>query len=260
MADGSARQPLSGGYRQRIYASYVSAFKQPGDEPRDEASRRHARFFDHLLGPLLERARPRKVLEVGCGMGHFLYWARERGIESVRGLDASNEQVEAARAAGLPAEAASADEYLADRGEEFDLIVALDVLEHLSRDEAFRLLDLCLRALCPGGYLFMTTPNGAALRPGPVLYGDLTHETVYSPNTIRMALRLSGYDQIAVREIVPPPTSLRSRVRGVLWAVLRIVPMLIDLIETGGRPTRIYSRVMAVEARRPLAAAPGRHG
>lgn len=239
-------------YRNRIYGEYVSAFKgQPLPDLLRPLAQKHARYFDHLFKPILDVAKPEEILEVGCGSGHFLYWAVERGFKSVSGFDLSREQVEAARVLGLPAEVASFQDYLRGRCEAFDLIVALDIIEHLTRDEVFNLLDLCHLALRPGGYFFLTTPNGAALRPGPVMYGDLTHETFFSPHTVSLALRLTGYESIQVREISPPPTSLRSRARRVLWQALRLWPMLIDAIETGTCSGQVYSRVMSIQARRP---------
>ena len=239
-------------YRDRIYGQYVSAFKgQPAPDLLKSAAQEHARFFDHLFKPMMDAARPEDVLEVGCGRGNFLYWAVERGFKSVSGFDFSAEQVAAARQLGLPAEVASFQDYLSERTEAFDLIVALDVIEHLTRDEVFQFLDLCYDALRPGGYIFLTTPNAAALRPGPVMYGDLTHETFFSPQTASLVLRLTGFESIHVREIVPAPTSIRSRVRGILWRVLRLWPMLLDVVEKGTYATHVYSRVMSVEAKRP---------
>jgi 2-polyprenyl-3-methyl-5-hydroxy-6-metoxy-1,4-benzoquinol methylase len=238
-------------YRERIYGSYVTAFK--GREAPDALSiayDRHARFFDHLLGPFLDD-RPRDVLDVGCGSGTFLYWARSRGFASVHGIDVSDEQVAVARSLDLPAEVGSFQSYLPDRRDRFDLIVGLDVIEHLTRDEAFEFLDLSLAALRPGGKLLLTTPNGAALRPGPVWHGDLTHETVFSPKTIALALRLAGYEAIRVSEIAPPPTTIRSKVRRLLWSLIRLAPMAIDVIETGTAGDRVYTRNMAVVGCRP---------
>lgn len=238
-------------YRERIYGEYVSSFKgRQTPEQSLSAARQHCRFFDHLLAPVMAAARPRDVLEVACGPGHFLYWAKERGFDSVRGFDLSVEQVEAARELGLPAEAASFQDYLPLHRDAFDLVLGFDVIEHLRRDELFEFLDMCRASLRPNGRLFLTTPNGAGLRPGPVMHGDLTHETIFTPQTITHALRLAGFDDIQVREISPPPLSARGRVRGWLWQLIRLWPMLIDLVETGGCSGRIYSRVMAVQARR----------
>ena len=247
--DAEPREPARG-YRERIYSRYVSAFK--GELPAAEqqgALERHARFFDHLFAPLLAAGRPRRVLEVGCGAGPFLHWAVTRGIPEVRGFDLSAEQVAAAERLGLPAEVASYRDALPRQGG-WDWIVALDLIEHLTRDEALELLDLCHAALAPGGTLILTTPNGAGLRPGPVAHGDLTHETIFTPQTLTLALRLAGFDTVRVREIAPPPTGWRSRLRSLLWRGVRLAAMAVDLVETGSAGARIYSRVMAVEARR----------
>lgn len=238
-------------YRQRIYGEYVSAFKRTDQASLLAEAQRHARFFDHLFRPLLEESRTKDLLEAGCGPGHFLYWAESRGFQSVSGFDLSREQVELARSLELRAEESSFQSFLPRVRESYDWIVALDLIEHLTRDEGLEFLDLCRAALRPGGRIFLTTPNGAALRPGPVAAGDLTHETIYTPQTIALALRLTGYESVEVREIAPPPTSIRSLVRRMLWKMIRLWPMMIDLVEAGSS-TRIYSRVMSVSAKRPL--------
>jgi 2-polyprenyl-3-methyl-5-hydroxy-6-metoxy-1,4-benzoquinol methylase len=238
-------------YRERVYASYVSAFKGrvAPDEAREEYER-HARYLDSLLRPVVERA-PTSILEVGCGPGNFLYWATTRGVGDVHGIDLSSEQVDVARSFGLPAEVASFDEWLPGRAGQFDCVVALDVVEHLTRDEAFRFLDLSFRALRPGGHIFLTTPNGAALRPGPLWFGDLTHETIFSPQSISLALKLAGFDGVEVGEVVPATTTIRSRIRLALWRLARLVPLAVDVIETGGPGARVFSRNMSIVGRRP---------
>ena len=239
-------------YRNRIYRHYVSAFKGRRD-PQDVESgfRKHFAMFDALLGALLVEAHPQSVLEVACGPGAFLHWARARGVPNVVGFDISDEQVEVAKSLDLPAEVASYVDFLRGRREEFDLIVGMDIVEHLVRDEVFELLDMCFVALRPGGHVFFTTPNGAGLRPGPTRYGDLTHETIFTPQTIDLALRLSGYEPAVVQEIIPPPSSLRARVRRGLWRIVRLWPMILDLVETGSAGQRVYTRNMAVRARKP---------
>lgn len=96
--------------------------------------------------------------------------------------------------------------------------------------------------------MLLTTPNGAALRPGPVAFGDLTHETIFTPRSIALALRLAGFSSIRAWEIAPPVHGLRSAARAVLWRVLRLFPLVVDLVESGSTSGGVYSRVMAVEA------------
>lgn len=238
-------------YRQRAYQYYVSAFKGHVDSATLATQfERHARFLDHLLGPFVSGRQARKILDVACGHGRVLYWAQRRGLNAC-GFDISAEQIAIARSLDLKADVASASEYLAQCDRDFDLITAFDIVEHFTRDEALTFLEQCRACLRPGGGLALTTPNGAAWRPGPVVYGDLTHETIFAPGAIRHALTLSGFDRITVREIGPAPISAAGRVRQVLWRMLRLWPALLDFVEKGSTDG-VYSRVMLVTAHRPI--------
>lgn len=240
-------------YRSRIYGQYVSAFK--GHQAADAelpAFRRQFHIYDNYFRGITQRDLPTQALEIGCGPGSLLYWARERGWPQLTGLDLSAEQVAVAQALGLDARQMRVQDFLAGQREAYDLIIGMDVIEHLTRDEALHCLDLCATALKSGGTLFLTTPNGAGLRPGPIAYGDLTHETIFTPQTMRTVLQLTGFQDIKISEVVPLPTSLASRVRGLLWRAIRSYALLLDLVEKGASACEgVYSRVMVIEARKP---------
>ena len=99
-------------------------------------------------------ARPRRVLEVGCGWGELAEWiARETGAEVVA-TDLSPRMVELARERGV--EALVADVQALPFGDgEFDLVVAAWMLYHVP-DLALG-LDEIARVLEPGGTLAVTT-------------------------------------------------------------------------------------------------------
>jgi SAM-dependent methyltransferase len=94
-----------------------------------------------------------RVLDVGCGTGATTVALRRFG--SVSGLDMGLAALRHARARGLPVACGSAERLPLDDGR-LDVIVALDVLEHLEDDR--RALREILRALRPGGVLLVTVP------------------------------------------------------------------------------------------------------
>lgn len=250
--DATPQESHGSGYRERVYASYVSRFKgRPAPEEELAALERRGRVFDHLLAPLMRDGPPRRLADLGCGSGELLHWARSRGVVEAEGVDRSAEQVAVARGRGLAVRHGDAESFLADRPGGFDALVLQDVLEHGSRDECFALLDLCHRALAPGGRIMVTTPNAAGWRPGPVTHGDITHETLFTPSTLRLVLHLCGFEGVIVREAPPPPVSTPARLRGWLWRALRLIPVVLDRVETGGTGDGIYTRVMVAEARKP---------
>jgi SAM-dependent methyltransferase len=112
--------------------------------------------FDVALGAV-SRAEPRRVLEVGCGMGEFAERVvRETGAEVVA-TDLSPRMVELTRNRGLDANVADVQALPFEDGE-FDCAVANWMLYHVPE------LDLALgelrRVLRPGGTLVATTIGG----------------------------------------------------------------------------------------------------
>ncbi len=94
------------------------------------------------------------VLDMGCGRGGVmeLLW---RGVRLAVGVDPDLASLRDNRA-GLP-RACGLGEALPFRSESFDLLIALWVLEHLTRPEA--VLAEARRVLAPGGHLLFLTPN-----------------------------------------------------------------------------------------------------
>jgi SAM-dependent methyltransferase len=111
-----------------------------------------------IVTTLLRRHLPeggasRRVLDVGCGAGATSLVLREFG--TVLGVDFGVEAATAARGRGLQSACMDAG-HLGVRDESFDVVVALDVLEHLDDDlAAARELR---RVLKPGGLLLVTVP------------------------------------------------------------------------------------------------------
>ena len=95
-------------------------------------------------------------MDMGCGQGEFLEFARTQG-HAAMGLDfwASNAQVVAE--AGGPALAADLNEGLPFRDGALDGATLIEVIEHIVRAED--LVAELARVIRPGGWLIVTTPN-----------------------------------------------------------------------------------------------------
>jgi SAM-dependent methyltransferase len=87
---------------------------------------------------------------------------------------------------------------LAERGLGlFDRIIAMDVLEHFSPEEAHTLLTLLKAHLNPGGRLILKVPNASS--PWGLQYqnGDMTHRTAFTPTCVNQLACASGYRMVA---------------------------------------------------------------
>jgi hypothetical protein len=151
------------------------------------------------------------------------------------GIDISIEQIDLGRRRGVHAERADAFDFLESKRQAFAAIIAVDVFEHFSRDELLRLAPLLHTALQAGGRLLIQTANGAGLFPRQVIYGDLTHMTIFTPNSLAQLLRPVGFGNFGFFETGPIPIRLRGKLDVALWATLKAVANTVRSIETGKR-------------------------
>ncbi len=180
----------------------------------------------------------------------MLSYFKERGYTALRGVDISEEQLELARQVTPNVTRADALDFLEKTNERFGLVTAVDVIEHLQKDEVVRLLHGMHRVLSPGGRLVVQTPNGASPFSAEVRYGDFTHEICFTPRSLTNVLELAGFESVECRELGPVPVGALSLVRWAAWKPLRLGVKVVNLVETGGDGGGIYSRVFIAGARR----------
>lgn len=101
-----------------------------------------------------EANRDLKILDVGCGTGANLKMLREFG--NAEGVDISEQALEFCRDRGLVEVRHGAAESLPYADNAFDLVAALDVLEHLDDDKEG--LNEIRRVLRPGGHALLFVP------------------------------------------------------------------------------------------------------
>lgn len=225
-------------FRRALYASYVSDFKRV--EPAATARERQAywAWCERRYLPLLEGVhRDWPVLEVGCGPGQLLEFLGQRGFSRRVGIDLSEEQVRRAHVRQQPALVADALPFLRTQPGRFGLIVAVDVFEHFARDELIPLVQAIHAALRPGGVLLVQTANGQGLFPNQVIYGDLTHLTIFTPGSLGQLLRRSGFGELRFAETGPVPFRLRGRLNSMAWWAIRELASVVRQVETGKRQT-----------------------
>jgi SAM-dependent methyltransferase len=165
-------------------AEYEASFALEGDNwwyraKRDMALRLAARS--------VPASREARILDAGCGTGHLLQaLARRRGLI---GMDGEPFALEfATRRAGCPLLCGSLQS-IPLRAHSFDVVFALDVLEHLDDDRAGA-AELA-RVLAPGGALVATVPAW------PALWSDhdvrLGHRRRYTRRAFRSLLEGAGF-------------------------------------------------------------------
>lgn len=187
------------------------------------AAERYGHYYQGAIAPppvsryeeLLQRAERvtgvGRLLEIGAGSGGFVECARRRGWR----VDATElAPAGVARLQRLGATAFRGD--LAEAGfpdSAFDLVVALEVVEHLPRPGAE--FQEMARVTRPGGALLLTTPNFVGLSRRWLGLDwraiDPEHLGYFTPATLKLAVQSAGYRRARVRSRTLDVSTWRRR-------------------------------------------------
>lgn len=178
----------------------------------------------------------RRVLEVGFGNGEFLRFAAERGA-LVTGLEINPELVLRQQALGRDVRVSRFYDDTSIPERTFHLVLAFDVLEHLTPDEIRSFLGRAAAVLLPGGHLALRFPNGRS--PFGLYHqaGDLTHRTLLSAEAIAQVALPLGFVVLragnAYRDRGRTP-ALRA-VKAFGYAIRNLLELLLGLLYFGKR-------------------------
>jgi SAM-dependent methyltransferase len=113
----------------------------------------HGEHYHNLQSPkeivpvLMDLVAPRSVVDIGCGIGTFLYCFKEAGVEKVLGVDGSWVNRDLLHKYIQPGEFREHDlEKLLQLDMKYDLAICLEVAEHLKPEAADTMVENLVKA------------------------------------------------------------------------------------------------------------------
>jgi len=208
------RHPLSGEIPSASEQAPDSGVYVPGYfETRLAPSESRGKIWKHLCTYLARWIAPdADVLELGAGWCDFSNNVRAARVVAMD-LDATVKRSAAPHVEPVVGDSTDLQQF-ADAS--FDVVFASNLLEHLERPDASRLLAEARRVLRPGGRLILMQPN-FALQPGRY-FDDFTHVAIYTDKSLADYLVAQGWKIEAVRARFLPLT-LKSRGSGLTFLV-----------------------------------------
>jgi SAM-dependent methyltransferase len=244
---------LPSDFRSRLLARYVSTHASVGDAAAQEGLERRRAYLDALVKNHFPSNRDAAVLDLGCGHGAILWAARRAGYTNLVGIDASPEQVAAAKRLGIDGvrQQDLREGLAAMPAESLDVVVLFDLFHYFERDEQVAIIDAVRRVLKPGGRWILHVPNGEALFAARMRYWDYLAAGAFTRASIAQILLASGFRDVRSFEDQPIPHGLTSLLRWVLWKAIRSGARVVLAAETGdtGRDA-IFSQCLLTVASR----------
>lgn len=245
---GVTHNIMSMHYRELVYRQYRTGHYLNLDPGHELKLRRPflRRIFRRYV-PINSNAR---ILDLGCGCGTILQVLKEMGIADAQGVETSPECVAIAQRANFKVLQSDVVSFLRQaNSQKWHVIIAFDLLEHLTKDEIVNVLALIREHLTPDGYLVMHVPNGESIFGTRVFSNDITHETIFTRNSLHQLLIPLGYGEIRCFEDVPIVHGPKSALRWLGWMVVRALAHIPLVLETGSLGSYILTQTMLVTAR-----------
>jgi 2-polyprenyl-3-methyl-5-hydroxy-6-metoxy-1,4-benzoquinol methylase len=213
---GGADVPEAGAAQIGTDSEYWESYKfavYDSDDVRRGYDERYDLAFELLRS---HDGEPSSVLDVGCGVGNFLDWARRHGLDAA-GVDVEPRAVIAARERGLKAAVPDElDRLLGDSGK-VDVLTLWDVIEHVFEPDS--MLRSVLPHVAPGGAILLETPDAAF--PVRILFRALhrlsggridlvstmyywEHKIYFTEEGLRRLLAANGCELVEVRRLTSP--------------------------------------------------------
>ncbi len=188
-------------YRSFFYQEYFN--RQSGRDYthniNEKFDNEQFQFLKEIIPYLPAKNKELEILDLGSGIGSLLACCKKLGYKNLKGIDISNQQVEIANKLGVfEVEKADIFEFLAGKNACFDVISGMDIIEHFTKDELVRLIELIRNALRKGGMAIFRTPNMDAPMANVFAMGDFTHENFINKNAAEQLMLSLDFKNVEV--------------------------------------------------------------
>jgi 2-polyprenyl-3-methyl-5-hydroxy-6-metoxy-1,4-benzoquinol methylase len=206
------------------------------------------KFYNRNFLKFLPSDKEAYILDLGCGEGFLLLWLKYLGYKNIFGIDISEENINIANSMGLNCvlfNVVNLKNF--EPNKKFDLICAIDLLEHITKDRVISFLSSVYEKLNEKGTLIIQTPNMGSFLGLHMRYSDFTHEFGVTEKSVVDLLLSAGF-RVENIEVLPSwnATTLLGYIREFY---LKILHKLIFLAEDKSRP-KIPTKNLLVIARK----------
>lgn len=239
-------------WKSAFYAAYVSSGQAAADNDQSaqELFGPRLAYLNHVIAHHLPADRNIRIVDLGCGSGALLFALERAGYRNIAGVDVSQEQIAVAARLGISsASCGTLEAFLAAQTPaSVDIVLAMDILEHLTHAQIMDVLASIRRVVRPGGRCVAHVPNAEGLFGAGIRYGDFTHETSFTRISAAQVFHVAGFPHVKCFEDKPRVHGLKSLIRRFIWDVGILPIRLLYMAETGASGA-ILSQNMLIDAR-----------
>lgn len=208
-------------YQKKIFDKYLNSTFLMSNHLNKSEYESNALTYKINYEEFLPKNKNAKILDIGCGSGHFLYFLKKIGYIDFIGIDVSSQQVAYCNKY-ITKDAKNIDvfDYLKNTNELFEVIIANDFIEHLNKEKIFPFLNLIHNSLIDKGTFIVKTPNMENPFSLYSRYCDFTHEVGFTTKSLYQILATSQFSCI---NIFPARNHIKSGTKSIIERLIRTI-------------------------------------
>lgn len=236
---------------KNVFNSYLNSHFKKLNDLSKKGFETSAKFYSSFYKNFLPQNRNAKILDIGCGTGQFLYFLEKRGYANYYGIDISKQQIQFCKEKiTKKVETVDVFEFLKDKKNGFDVIVANDFLEHINKNQLMKLLGLIYTSLKNNGILMVKVPNMS--NPFGLInrYMDITHEIGFTEFSLSQILEVVGFQEIQLKGASYPIISLKSVIGKIGEKIVCFLLKLLHLVQGNIVPKIMNNEIIAIAVKK----------
>jgi 2-polyprenyl-3-methyl-5-hydroxy-6-metoxy-1,4-benzoquinol methylase len=157
------------------------------------------KFYKRNYGRYLPENKDAKILVISCGAGYFVNLLSTAGYSDVLGIDSDDAKIQHALQHGLTCRQENAFAFLKENQARFEMIIAEQEINHLTKDEIIEFLELCKQSLSGSGRLIVHSLNGAnPITGAEALAQNFDHYNTFTDYSLTQILAYAGFARVRV--------------------------------------------------------------
>jgi 2-polyprenyl-3-methyl-5-hydroxy-6-metoxy-1,4-benzoquinol methylase len=183
------------------------------------------------------------VLEIGAGLGQTVQYLNDKGCVHIDIVDNDESVLNYIRKTYKIDQTFKSDDLggIDSSLKEYDAIIATQVLEHVPLNQYKTFMTTLFKHLKKDGHIIITVPNMANPFTLYERYGDITHTSAFTDNSLKELVAMCDINGSVVEVIgfhIPPYTPL-NLIRIVFQKLLHLMLLAMSIMNAGG-----YSKLL----------------
>lgn len=231
----------------KLYDKYLLSTYSKSNQLDANEYKNSSNEYDTYYSRILPSNKESKILDIGCGTGHFLHYIEKKGYKNFLGIDISPEQIAYSKEK-ISSKVIQADimDYLSNSHNLYDVIAAHDFLEHVKNEIVFEFLELVYDSLNINGVFMIKVPNMSNPFSIDSRYRDFTHLSGFTEKSLYQILYSVGFKKIEIFSSKIFISSWKTIIRRFIVRILHKFIKFLFYIQDYSTPQNLGKNLIAI--------------